>query len=206
MGWQLKFSESGHSIPMTTTTNETRPSGPQTQQIAYIGLGSNMERRELFLQRAIQALRERDDVEVAAESGVYETEPVGYTDQPAFLNMVVAVRTALPPRQLLSVLLDIERSLGRTRTIRWGPRTIDLDLLLYGDQAVSEPDLTVPHPRMGERAFVLVPLLEAMEGGDPSSARLRESFARQLETLEGKEGVVLWTKSTSRSAFERSAN
>ncbi|KIL39381.1 hypothetical protein SD70_20160 [Gordoniibacillus kamchatkensis] len=188
-----------------TTANDNRPSQPQPRRLAYLGLGSNIERREQYLERAIAALRARDDVEVAAESSVYETEPVGYTDQPAFLNMVVAVRTLLAPRELLAVILDIERSLGRVRTLRWGPRTIDIDLLLYGDAEVSEPDLTVPHPRMGERAFVLVPLLEAMAGG-LSPASLRESFARQLETLEGKEGVILWRNSTSRSASERSAN
>jgi 2-amino-4-hydroxy-6-hydroxymethyldihydropteridine diphosphokinase len=190
-------------MTMTKPANESRPSDPHV--IAFIGLGSNMERRERYLQRAVAALGERDDMEVLAESSVYETEPVGYTEQPAFLNMVIAVRTALPPRRLLDVMLGIERSLGRTRTIRWGPRTIDLDLLLYGETHVSEPDLTVPHPRMHERAFVLVPLLEVM-GGTFSSHRLRESFARQLETLDGKEGVVLWRKSTSRSASERSAN
>jgi 2-amino-4-hydroxy-6-hydroxymethyldihydropteridine diphosphokinase len=89
---------------------------------------------------------------------VYETAPVGYLDQPAFLNQVIAVETSLDAPSLLSVLLDVERSLGRVRTIRNGPRTIDLDILLFGDNAVDLPNLTIPHPRMLDRRFVLEPL------------------------------------------------
>jgi 2-amino-4-hydroxy-6-hydroxymethyldihydropteridine diphosphokinase len=190
----------------TTKSGDTDGSADLSDgAIAYIGLGSNLDAREQYLAHAIANLSSHPGIEVVAESGVYETEPVGYADQPAFLNMAVAVRTVLPPEELLGIMLDIESSLGRTRTIRWGPRTIDLDLLLYGELFVSEPILTVPHPRMGERAFVLVPLLEVM-GDIGSSHCLRESFARQLATMEGKEGITLWRKSMSHSGSERSAN
>ncbi|MFC0216094.1 2-amino-4-hydroxy-6-hydroxymethyldihydropteridine diphosphokinase [Paenibacillus chartarius] len=175
------------------------------REVAYIGLGSNINRREDYLALAVEALAAHSGLELLGQSSIYETDPVGYTEQPPFLNMVAAVATRLSPKELLAALLDIERSLGRTRTIRWGPRTIDLDLLLYGERQVSEPELTVPHPRMGERAFVLVPLLEVMNDiGSPG--HLRESFTRQLETLEGKEGITLWKKSISLSESERSAN
>ena len=99
-------------------------------------------------------------MEIAAVSSIYETAPVGLTDQPDFLNLVVSVRTALSPRELMDALLHIENKMGRVRTVRWGPRVIDLDLLLYGSEQVDLPQLTVPHPRLRERAFVLVPLAE----------------------------------------------
>src|SRR5262249_12693839 len=106
-------------------------------------------------------LAERPGVELIALSQLRETEPWGYTDQPAFLNGAAALETSLGAIELLAVLLEVERELGRTRTgPRYGPRTIDLDLLLYGDQLVDEPGLTVPHPRLHERAFALEPLLD----------------------------------------------
>ena len=125
---------------------------------AYVGLGANLGEREAALREAVERLRAADGVEVRRLSPVYETDPVGYTEQPAFLNMVAAIGTTLPPVALLDRLLDIERRMGRVRTIRWGPRTIDLDLLLYGEVRMKTERLTLPHPRMGERAFVLVPL------------------------------------------------
>lgn len=125
---------------------------------AYVGLGANLGDREAALREAVGRLRAADGVVLRRLSPVYETEPVGYTAQPAFLNMVVAIGTTLPPVALLELLLDIERRMGRVRTIRWGPRIIDLDLLLYGEVHMTSERLTLPHPRMGERAFVLVPL------------------------------------------------
>ena len=128
---------------------------------AYIGLGGNVGDRAANLERAVAALAADPDVEVVAVSTFRETEPVGYLDQPRFLNGVVAVETALPPRALLDRLLGIERALGRERSgPRFGPRTIDLDLLLYGTETLDEPGLTVPHPRLAERRFVLEPLCE----------------------------------------------
>ena len=129
---------------------------------AYVGLGANLGEREQTLRRAVELLAAEAGIEVVAVSSLRETEPVGYLDQPAFLNGAVALETDLSPRELLDRLLALERALGRVRGTgpRWGPRTIDLDLLLYGDVTVDEAGLTVPHPRLTERAFVLEPLLE----------------------------------------------
>jgi 2-amino-4-hydroxy-6-hydroxymethyldihydropteridine diphosphokinase len=128
---------------------------------AYVGLGSNLGDREATLRKAIELLGAEDGVEVVAVSTLRDTEPVGYVDQPRFLNGVAAVETELGPRDLLERLLAVERSLGRERSgPRFGPRTVDLDLLLHGDGVVDEPGLTVPHPRLAERAFVLEPLAE----------------------------------------------
>ena len=132
---------------------------------AYIGLGGNLGDRAANLERAVDAFRADPALAVVAVSRFRETEPVGYLDQPSFLNAVVAVETELSPRALLDRLLAVERSLGRERTgPRFGPRTIDLDLLLYGDVTLDEPGLVVPHPRLAERRFVLEPLAEL----DPS--------------------------------------
>lgn len=125
---------------------------------AYIALGSNIEPTVDYLTKARQLLNDSDEIDVVDTSRLYLTEPVGYTDQDAFLNQVVAVETTLSAHALLQAIQAIEQQLGRKREVRWGPRTIDLDILLYhNDQIVSE-DLVVPHPRMTERAFVLVPL------------------------------------------------
>ncbi len=126
--------------------------------IAYIALGANLGDRQATLTRAVDSLRELG--KVTAISPLYETEPVGYRDQPRFLNAVVALDTELPATGLLARLQRIELAAGRTRTFRNAPRTLDLDLLLYGDAAIETPALTVPHPRMHERGFVLAPLAE----------------------------------------------
>lgn len=128
---------------------------------AYIGLGSNMGDRERMLWSALHMLTFNPDVEVVAVSSIRETDPVGVAEQPRFLNAAAAIETELEPRALLDLLLSIERELGRTRAgPRFGPRTIDLDLLLYGDDVVDEPGLIVPHPRLHERRFALEPLAE----------------------------------------------
>ena len=125
----------------------------------YLGLGSNLGDRLENLGRAVASLEERG-MRVVRSSRVYETEPVGGPPQSDYLNAVIEVETELEPSDLLGVCLQIETKLGRTRGERWGPRTIDIDLLTYGEREIAEPDLEVPHPRMHERAFVLVPLLE----------------------------------------------
>jgi 2-amino-4-hydroxy-6-hydroxymethyldihydropteridine diphosphokinase len=126
---------------------------------AYVGLGTNLGDREARLRQAVDLLRER--IDVRAVSSVRETEPWGLVDQPPFLNAAVEVETELTPRELLDLLLDVERSLGRTREgPRYGPRAIDLDLLVYEDETLEEPGLTVPHPRLHERRFALEPLFE----------------------------------------------
>jgi 2-amino-4-hydroxy-6-hydroxymethyldihydropteridine diphosphokinase len=127
---------------------------------AYVGLGANLGPREVTLLRAADLLAAADGVEVVAVSQLRETEPVGLVEQPPFLNGAVAIDTSLTPRALLDLLLEIERSLGRVRGERWGPRTIDLDLLAYGDERVDEEGLHVPHPRLHERRFALEPLAE----------------------------------------------
>jgi 2-amino-4-hydroxy-6-hydroxymethyldihydropteridine diphosphokinase len=132
---------------------------------AYVGLGSNLGDRESMLLQALAALADSPDVEIVAVSSFRETDPVGYLDQPRFLNAAAALETRLAPRELLSLLLEIERSLGRTRDgPPLGPRTLDLDLLVYGEQIVAETGLQVPHPRMHERRFALEPLAEIEPG------------------------------------------
>jgi 2-amino-4-hydroxy-6-hydroxymethyldihydropteridine diphosphokinase len=127
---------------------------------AYVGLGANLGPREVTLLRAVDLLAEAESVDVVAVSQLRETDPVGVVDQPSFLNGAVALDTTLGPRDLLALLLAVERELGRVRAERWGPRTVDLDLLVYGDDVVDEPGLRVPHPRLGERKFALEPLAE----------------------------------------------
>ena len=132
---------------------------------AYIGLGANLGDREAMLRAALEQLAAEPGVEVVAVSAFRDTAPVGIVDQPRFLNAVAAVETELAARELLDRLLGVERRLGRTREgPRFGPRTIDLDLLLYGDAELAEPGLDVPHPRMHERLFVLEPLAELDPG------------------------------------------
>jgi len=127
-------------------------------QEAYVALGANLGDRESSLKEATRRLRAEPGLELHSLSPIYETAPVGYTDQPSFLNMTIRLQTDLGPLELLRRLLAIEREMGRVRDIRWGPRNIDLDLLAHGTIAMDTPELTLPHPRMGERAFVLVPL------------------------------------------------
>ncbi len=129
--------------------------------LAYVGLGANLGDRADTLGRAAGLLAGLPDTCLVARSSLTETDPVGLVDQPRFLNGAVALETALPPRALLEALLRVERELGRTREgPRFGPRTVDLDLLLYGQDLIDEPGLTVPHPRLHERRFALEPLLE----------------------------------------------
>jgi 2-amino-4-hydroxy-6-hydroxymethyldihydropteridine diphosphokinase len=128
---------------------------------AFVGLGANLGDREGTIRAALAALGEVDGIEIVAVSTLRETEPVGVGDQPLFLNGAAELETTLSARDLLDRLLDTERRFGRVRTPgEHGPRTLDLDLLLYGDERIEEPGLTVPHPRLHERRFVLEPLAE----------------------------------------------
>ncbi|BAF58387.1 MAG: 2-amino-4-hydroxy-6-hydroxymethyldihydropteridine diphosphokinase [Pelotomaculum sp.] len=148
---------------------------------AYIGLGSNMGDKKANIERALEMLKASAGVRVKRVASLYRTAPLGYTRQDWFLNTVAEVETGLGPHELLALLLDIERRLGRVRTVRWGPRLIDLDLLVYGDEEIDTPALTVPHPRMGERAFVMVPLAELVPDltvpGRGRAAELAEKLA-----------------------------
>ena len=129
---------------------------------AFVGLGSNLGDREGTLRAAVGRLRSLPGTEVLAVSKLRDTEPVGYLDQPRFLNGAVALETELSPQQLLAALLELERNFGRNREAApaQGPRTLDLDLLLYGEAEIAEPGLEIPHPRLHERVFVLEPLTE----------------------------------------------
>ena len=130
------------------------------QQHVFIGLGSNLDDPRGQLRRAIDAIAAIPGVRLRATSSFYASAPVGYDDQPDFVNAVVEVATELPPAALLERLQQIEQTQGRQRSFRNAPRTLDLDLLLYGDHQHPDPDLTLPHPRCHERAFVLLPLQE----------------------------------------------
>jgi 2-amino-4-hydroxy-6-hydroxymethyldihydropteridine diphosphokinase len=149
-----------------------------------VGLGSNLGDREATLREALARLGEEEGVSVLAVSSFRETEPVGKVDQPNFVNAAAALETSLEARELLDRLLEVERGLGRDRGAeeRWGPRTIDLDLLLFGEETIAEPGLTVPHPRLAERAFVLEPLLELdADLRLPDGRRLRDLRTPGLE-------------------------
>jgi 2-amino-4-hydroxy-6-hydroxymethyldihydropteridine diphosphokinase len=145
----------------------------------FVGLGSNLGDREGSLRQGLDRLAAEPELEVIRVSSFRETDPVDFVDQPRFVNAVAEVSTDLPPRELLDTLLGIEQALGRRRegSQRYGPRTIDLDLLLYDDEVLEEPGLTVPHPRLHERRFALEPLAEldpglVVPGRGPLSALL----------------------------------
>jgi 2-amino-4-hydroxy-6-hydroxymethyldihydropteridine diphosphokinase len=148
---------------------------------AYVGLGSNLGDRAAYLLLGLSALSRLPKTHLLRLSPVYETDPVG-PPQPPYLNMVAELETELSPTGLLAEMLRVEKALGRERRERWGPRTLDLDLLLYGDLVLEEAGLSVPHPRLHERAFVLVPLLDLLpEGRHPL---LGQSFAELLASLD----------------------
>ena len=146
---------------------------------AFVGIGSNLGDRETHLRAALELLAAEEGIEVVLVSRLRETAPVGPVEQGPFLNGAVKVTTELPPGKLLGRLLNVEQRLGRVRGERFGPRTIDLDLLVYGDEVVDEPGLSLPHPRLHERRFALEPLVElapglVVPGRGPVSALLAE--------------------------------
>jgi len=129
---------------------------------AILGLGGNIGDARSTIAKAIERLAANTDISIEKVSALYLTPPWGKTDQPAFLNAAARIDTALPPRALLNAILDVERHLGRERIERWGPRIIDIDILLYGSIDIDEPFLHIPHPRLTERAFALMPLIDVM--------------------------------------------
>jgi 2-amino-4-hydroxy-6-hydroxymethyldihydropteridine diphosphokinase len=154
---------------------------------AFLGLGTNIGERARNLYEALR--RMAAVVHIDATSSVYETEPVGYTDQPKFWNMVVRCATDLPARQLMQELIAIETAMGRQRTFKNAPRIIDIDILVYDEVVVAERDLEIPHPRMHDRAFVLRPLLEiAPDLVDP---RTHESYADIFQRKELEQALVV---------------
>ncbi len=158
----------------------------------FIGLGSNLGNRREYLRSAERKIREHPDMEHRASSSVLETPPAGKTDQPAFLNQVIAVRTGLPPEGLLTELHRIEDALGRERGERWGPRTIDLDILLHGDSVVETPRVRIPHPRLRERLFFVSLLVELDPGVmDPETGKTwREHLDEELRGRREEEEVA----------------
>ncbi|MDA1337227.1 MAG: 2-amino-4-hydroxy-6-hydroxymethyldihydropteridine diphosphokinase [bacterium] len=158
--------------------------------VSYIALGSNIKDRERYLKEAARELEKQS--KVLAFSSLYETEPVGYANQDWFLNAVVQIETKLTLQELLSFVLEIEQKLKRVRTIENGPRTIDLDILFYEDEILAKENLVVPHPRLHERAFVLVPLCEIAP--QLTHPVVKKSVSNILEDLPQKEEVRLYKK------------
>jgi len=132
--------------------------------LCYIGIGSNLGNRERYIKEAIKKLKEAKGIQVIRVSNIYETEPVGGPKQGKYLNGAIEIETKLKPKELLARLGEIEKELGRTREIENAPRTIDLDILLCGDEKIDEPGLKIPHPRMHERDFVMKPLNDILRG------------------------------------------
>ena len=162
---------------------KARGDGEKVSSTAYISIGSNVGDRRGFCRHAVDLLAAAAEIDVLQVSSLYETSPVGGPPQRSFVNLVVCLQTSLSARRLLETCKGIEKSMGREPTERWGPRVIDLDILLYGDEKIGEPDLEIPHPRMTERAFVLVPLLEiSAEITDPWGS----PFADHLDEAEGE--------------------
>jgi 2-amino-4-hydroxy-6-hydroxymethyldihydropteridine diphosphokinase len=156
----------------------------------YLGLGSNIGQRDIYLAQAMTELHGHPDVRIENWSPIYETDPVGYTDQQRFLNMVACGRTSLYPLELLGVVSATERKLGRERSVRWGPRTIDIDILLYNHLSLNTDKLVIPHPRMRERSFVMIPLADLAPNYIFPDGTL--SVQEESSALE-REGVNKWT-------------
>lgn len=154
---------------------------------AFLGLGSNIGDKAENLREAVRLLDADSRTEVVAKSSLYTTAPVGYLDQDDFVNGVIEVETARSPEELLALCQSVEQSLRRVRLIRWGPRTIDVDVLLYEALVSSDPMLTLPHPRMHERGFVLVPLAEI----DPGQCVAGKTVSEWLKKLDVSDIVKL---------------
>lgn len=155
----------------------------------YLSLGSNIGNREGYLKKALYELSKRSMV-IKSVSPIYETEPIGYKEQGKFLNIAILVETKLSPHELLNTINSVENSLGRERIIRWGPRTIDIDILLYGAKSLNDNDLIIPHQRMWERAFVLIPLKDI----NPNITKDGVKVEELINALPDKDGIKLYKK------------
>lgn len=159
---------------------------------AYLGLGSNLGDRFASLKETINRLSDAETVTVVQSSSIYETAPWGYTDQPDFLNCALEIETRLTPLSLFRRIEEVEREVGRVPSWRYGPRLIDIDILLYGDLCLQlpDPDLVVPHPRLHQRAFVLIPLAEIAE--NVIHPGLHRSISSLASCVEEQESITLW--------------
>lgn len=169
------------------------------KNMAFIGLGSNMGDRYSSLMQAIKLISRHPKIRLVNVSSVYETDPVGYEDQDLFLNMIIKVETDLTAEKLLDHCMDIEKTLGRKREIRWGPRTIDLDILTFNQENIKTEKLVVPHPRMFERAFVIIPLLEISQNID--TPELKKQLLLHLDQLPNTKGVRVWKRKSGEGEF-----
>ncbi len=177
----------------------SKPANPVSD--VFIGLGGNLGDREALLAEALRKLDATPGIEVAAVSSLYETKPVGLTQQPDFLNLVAKLKTELPPYALLNTCLRIETELGRERRERWGPRTVDLDVLWAEGVAQADEKLTIPHPRMHERAFVLVPLAELAPKLKLDGVAVSELVGALSEESAGvrKKGALFWREAKKKA-------
>lgn len=174
------------------------------EHTAFLSLGSNIGDRIVYLESAVSHLIKRYPISVVNVSSIYETDPVGYEEQDLFLNMVIQVKTELSPFELLDACMETEQELGRKREIRWGPRTIDLDILLYNDENILTERLIVPHPRLHERSFVVIPLLEispniTLHGG-------KKPLRELANELPDRGGVRIWKQRNGEDVFALFAN
>lgn len=172
------------------------------KSIAYLSLGSNVGDREQYLKDAVKLLNDHHEIEVTRVSSIYGTDPVGFTEQGEFLNLVVEIRTSLPAETLLRQCLQVEKDLGREREFRWGPRIIDLDILLYNHENIETEELMVPHPRMHERSFVLVPLTELSQ--TIKHPKFNTTMMALLDEIPDKEGVRLWKQISGEDVYVHS--
>jgi 2-amino-4-hydroxy-6-hydroxymethyldihydropteridine diphosphokinase len=164
----------------------------------YLSIGTNIGDRKRNLQEAVSMLTKMEEVQVVQVSSIYETAPVGYVDQDAFLNIAVYVKTTKSAEEMLAVCQFVEQELGRVRLIRWGPRIIDLDILLFNQENIESEHLIVPHARMYERAFVLIPLMEVVQTSSPQLEKALQA-AKAFDVQ--KEGINLWMENVSVEEF-----
>lgn len=147
----------------------------------YLSLGSNIGNRQKYIESAIELIVKTEGIEILKKSGLYETSPVGYVEQNLFLNTVIKIETDFSAREILKIINKIENELDRKREIRWGPRTIDIDILIFSDKKIDEMDLIIPHKEMLNRLFVLVPLIEIYDGEYFEKEKIIERIGELVE-------------------------
>lgn len=147
----------------------------------YLSLGSNIGNRQEYIESAIELVGKREGIKILKKSGLYETSPVGYVEQDLFLNAVIKIETDFSERDILKIINKIENELDRKREIRWGPRTIDIDILIFSDKKINETDLIIPHKEMLNRLFVLVPLIEIYDGEYFEKEKIIERIGELVE-------------------------